>query len=148
MDPESLPHTHPHINSPGAIVAVVLSILFIILALLGLLLCVRKNKRKAQEEEDSKRMSFMDRGLAGDASEMPGEDRIRDIGLAPMPRGEEDVEKFEMWADEADAFEMETPAASWTPLGQQKQRSSLAPVDGVGGWPLDSKVATKELPAG
>lgn len=92
----------------------------------------------------------MDRGLEGDASEIPG-GKIRDIGLAESESsGEETETKYEMWAGETDVFEMETPVAVWTPL-RRSRGSILPPVDGVGGWPLDGKEKAgpvAELPAG
>ena len=90
-------------------------------------------------------MSFMDRGIEGDASEIPG-GTIRDIGLAESETVEET--KYEMWAGETDVFEMSAPVASWTPLGQQRA-SALPHVDGAGGWPLGKKEGSvAELPAG
>jgi hypothetical protein len=156
----SLPTDHAHaddhhnVSTPAAVAAIAISCLFLVgLSISVLFMCIRSKKQKAEEaEESSKRMSFMDRGLQGDAAEISGVEisgiETRDIGRTEGKTAKE--AEYEMWAGEADVFEMSTPAASWTPLGQQKT-SVLPPVDGVGGWPLQEKggsVTVAELPAG
>jgi hypothetical protein len=147
------PDDHTTAGNPRtAIVGIVVSsFLFISLAIVSLVMCVRVKKRKAQEAEEAeeaKRMSFMDRGIEGDAREISGDIGEREFGLVKSEGGELEETKFDTWAGEADAYEMNAPVASWTPLGQQRS-SILPPVDGVGGWPLNKKNGpVAELPPG
>jgi hypothetical protein len=130
--------THNSTVSPTDIAAFAASGSVFVALIIAALLFWRKSKKSKKELEDSKRMSFFDRGLVGNSNEVHGDS-------ATQETESEDV-KYEMWAHEENMYEMSAPAASWTPLGQERQHDF--PMDGAVNWPLDRKMPlVAELPA-